>query len=61
MYINTNKVRPSQYSSDENTKQLGVWYFHYRKGYNNNIGVMKNQEIREEWEKFIKEYGIYFN
>jgi hypothetical protein len=53
-YININKKRPL--SSDE----LGSWINQQQYNYKNNKNIMKNNDFKNIWFKFIEEYKIYF-
>jgi len=59
-YINENKKRPSSKDKNENIKKMGLWITNQIKNYKNNDRIMKNEDIKKEWEKFIKEYKEYF-
>ena len=59
-YIVKNKKRPSQHDKDKNISSLGSWISFQISKYSINKGIMKEQKIRKEWEKFIPEYKVYF-
>ena len=55
-YIKENNILPSQYNKDIEIKKLGVWISHQKTNYKNNKDIMKNEENRKEWEKFMNDY-----
>jgi hypothetical protein len=59
-YIDINKKTPSLY--EKNTKQLGMWIGTQKRNYNKNMQIMKNENIRIQWEEFINDekYKNYF-
>ena len=59
-YINENKKLPSVVSKNEEIKSLGLWLKYQKHIYKNKERIMKIDEIRKEWEIFIKEYKEYF-
>jgi len=54
IFINKNKILPPI------THPLGKWLNEQSYDYKNNRNLMKEQDIRNEWEKFISEYYSYF-
>ena len=59
-YINKYNKLPSSESKDKNIKYLGCWLSHQKDTYNNNELIMKNEEIKKQWEEFIKKYIYLF-
>ena len=59
-YIIENKKLPSQYDKDINIKSLGVWLLSQKQHYKNNEYIMKNDEIKKQWEEFINKYNDLF-
>ena len=51
---------PSQIDKDKNIKQLGSWLSQQKINYKNKNFIMKNEEIRKQWEEFIEKYIKYF-
>jgi len=60
IYIDKYKKRPSCCDKKQNIKKLGCWINIQQTNYKNKSQIMENKEIREKWEKFIKEYKEYF-
>lgn len=62
-YINVNNKKPSSNDNDKNIKKLGYWIGTQIQKYKNQTEIMKNEQIRAKWKKFIKSeiYSIYFN
>ena len=60
-YIDKNNKRPSNNHENQNIKQLGVWIGVQHTQYSNKEFIMKNNEIYDEWTKFLKEYDKHFN
>ncbi len=59
-YINDNKKKPSTTDTIYNVKQLGYWIHNQNTFYANEDYIMKDKDIKEIWENFIKEYQEYF-
>jgi len=59
-YIKENNKLPSSIDKDKNIKSLGQWLSHQKNNNNKNINIMKNEEIKKEWELFINEYEHFF-
>ena len=59
-YIKKNSKLPSSTNKDKNIKSLGQWIIMQKQNYKNNERVMKNEEIRKEWEIFIEKYKEIF-
>lgn len=59
-YITLNKKRPSSESTIESDAVLGRWTLAQLQNYKNNKHIMKNNDIRQLWEKFIEEFKEYF-
>ena len=62
-YLDANKKKPSKYSKDPKTKQLGTWYTNQIKNYNNKAYIMSDSAIYTAWSEFINnpQYSEYFN
>jgi len=60
IYIDKNNKRPYQRDKDVKIKKLGIWIGTQQKNYASKKKIMKNEEIRELWEEFIKKYQEYF-
>ena len=59
-YIDDNNKRPSTTDKNKNIKKLGIWISHQQQNYKNNKQIMKDEEIRNEFEKFLNDYSEYF-
>ena len=59
-YIIENEKLPLQPEKDKNIKYLYYWLSFQKMYYKINEGIMKNEEIRKQWEEFIKKYNKYF-
>lgn len=59
-YILQYNKRPSQYDTDKNIKELGVWLGNQLYCYDRLINIMKNKYIKEQFESFIKKYNKFF-
>ncbi len=59
-YIKVYKKTPSQHSKDKTIKNLGSWLNNQKQKYENEIGNMKDSEIRKSWEEFTEKYKEYF-
>ena len=59
-YIDKNKMRPSSKSKNNEIKKLGMWLNTQNINYKNNKKIMKEKNIREIYENFIKDYKEYF-
>ena len=59
-YIIVNGILPFRYNKNENIKKLGRFISKQKKNYKNNLQIMKNEEIRNKWKKFIEKYQDYF-
>ena len=59
-YIKEYNILPSSYSKNKNIKKLGSWISNQKTNYKNNKDIMKNEEIRKEWEKFMNDYEELF-
>jgi superfamily II DNA or RNA helicase len=53
-YIEEHKKLPSEDNVDDNIKVLGRWLTFQKANYRQIRGPMKDQQIKEEWEEFIK-------
>ena len=52
-FIDTNNQRPSSTSNNSEEKQLGCWISSQKTHYQNNERIMRNDEMRKMWEKFV--------
>jgi len=59
-YINENHKKPSTYNKNKEIKQMSKWIQHQQTNYKKKTEIMKQQEIHDEWTKFIKEYKEHF-
>jgi hypothetical protein len=59
-YIDENKMKPTESSKNNEIKKLGTWLGDQNQNYKNNKKIMKEKNIREIYENFIKEYKEYF-
>jgi superfamily II DNA or RNA helicase len=59
-YINENGKRPSNHDKNKDIQQLGQWLSNIHNNYNDNINIMKKENIRTIWKDFINEYEEYF-
>ena len=58
-YINKYNCLPNSNDNDANIKYLGKWLGTQRDNYKKNCSIMKIQNVRETWEKFITDYKKY--
>ena len=59
-YIKENGRLPSKHIKDKCISSLHGWISNHRHKYRNNIGIMKNKNIRILWEDFIEKYPELF-
>ena len=59
-YIETNNKVPSSTDKNKDIKQLGMWVSTQKKNYKNQEYIMKDENIRKEWEEFVSKYSILF-
>lgn len=59
-YIDSNKKRPASTSKDSSTRKLGYWITHQIVNYSRRLYIMTQENYRNSWENFIKEYKEYF-
>jgi hypothetical protein len=59
-YININKKRPSEVNKDIAVNTLGKWISIQLKNHSKEQNIMKNEKIKNMWEKFIDDYNEYF-
>jgi hypothetical protein len=59
LYIETNNKLPS--STDKDIKQLGKWVSTQKNNYKNQEYIMKDENIRKEWEEFVSKYSHIFS
>jgi predicted esterase YcpF (UPF0227 family) len=60
MYIETNNKLPSSTDKNKDIKQLGIWVSRQKNNYKNQEYIMKDENIRKEWEEFVSKYSILF-
>jgi hypothetical protein len=60
-YIQIHNKLPSQHDKDKNIKQLGHWIGTQKKNYNKQQKIMKDPQIRQQWEAFTNKYQTLFN
>lgn len=62
LYIDNNGKRPNLQDKDKTLKQLAKWISHQVTNYNKKQYSMKNEEIYNLWQEFIKDdnYRIHF-
>lgn len=53
-YVSKYNILPLSNDKIEEIKRLGIWLSSQRQNYKNNIKIIKNPIIRQEWEDFIK-------
>ncbi len=63
-YIDNNKKRPNYTNTDPYIKKLACWLIDQQRAYlgthnKYNLIILKNEYIKQEWEKFKTEYYIY--
>jgi DNA-directed RNA polymerase subunit H (RpoH/RPB5) len=56
----TNCKLPSGTDEDEIIKQYGSWVSNQKNNYKNNENIMKDENIRKLWERFVNEYPQVF-
>ena len=59
-YIQIHNKLPSSGDKDKNIKQLGTWIRHQKKNYNNQQYIMKDSQIRQQWDTFTTKYQTLF-
>jgi hypothetical protein len=57
-YIKENKQLPSSKNKNKNIKYLGSWILKQKNKYNNNL--IKEFNLKKEWENFTEKYKEYF-
>jgi superfamily II DNA or RNA helicase len=60
-YIQIHNKLPSQHDKDKNIKQLGSWIGTQKQNYNKQQNIMKDPQIRQQWEAFTTKYQTLFN
>jgi predicted phosphohydrolase len=60
LYIETNNKLPSSTDKNKDIKQLGIWVSTQKNNYKNQEYIMKDENIRKEWEEFVSKYSILF-
>ena len=59
-YINNHNKIPNMCDSNLKVKHLGKWISHQKLQYKKNIYIMKEPQIRQQWEEFIDKYRELF-
>jgi hypothetical protein len=59
-YILENNKTPSSIDKNKEIKQLGIWLYNQNTKYNKEIKIMKDVEIRKQWDYFITKYSEHF-
>ena len=59
-YIIENGKMPSKRDKDKNIKILGSWLSIQKANYKKNDRIMKDEDIRKQWEEFIEKYKELF-
>lgn len=59
-YIDKNNKKPTNNNKDEKIKKIGLWIITQKINYSKKQKIMRNDMIRDKWEKFINEYCDYF-
>ena len=60
-YMDKENKRPSEDSKNPDIKTLGVWIGTQIQNYKKNIRIMKNPDIRKEWEAVLEKYSEYLS
>jgi len=55
-YIQINNKRPSEEDKNPDIKRIGKWLSNQKKNYKKEKDIMKNPEIRKEFEDFMNEF-----
>jgi hypothetical protein len=58
-YMEKEKKSPSQRDKNPDIKTLGKWVCHQKENYKNNKDIMKNPNIKKEWEETLVKYKEY--
>jgi superfamily II DNA or RNA helicase len=58
-YIEKENKAPSSTNKNIEIKRLGTWLSHQKQNYKNKKGIMCQQDIKQEWEAFVKKYEQY--
>jgi len=59
-YILENNMTPNKRDKDKEIKHLGKWLDHQKQNYKKEQYIMKELEIRKQWEDFITKYSEHF-
>ena len=59
-YIDKNGKKPSNSDKNKEIQQLGWWIGTQQKKYKKKEEIMKNEEIYNQWTRFMNEYEEYF-
>eukprot|EP00965_Chrysotila_dentata_P003228 104898-Pleurochrysis_carterae.AAC.1 len=54
------RKKPSESSKDAEEKRLSKWMNHQKTSYSRNLDIMKNLEIRKEWQLFVDKHSELF-
>jgi len=60
IYIEENNILPSKYNENKDVKQLGLWISTQKITCKNQDKIMKNKNIRKDWEEFVSKYSVLF-
>jgi len=60
-YISDYQRRPSSSDKNENIQKLGRWLITEGKNYKSNKHIMSDNEIRQKWVEFTKQYDYILN
>jgi len=60
-YISDYQKRPSSSDKNENIQKLGRWLITQGKNYKSNKHIMSDNEIRQKWVEFTKQYDYILN
>jgi len=60
-YISDYQKRPSSSDKNENIQKLGRWLITEGKNYKSNKHIMSDNEIRQKWVEFTKQYDYILN
>lgn len=60
IYINTNNKKPDVKNNDEEIKKMANWVSNGQSQYNKNMKMLKYDNIRKLWEKFITDNKQYY-
>ena len=58
-YMEKEKKCPSEYDKNTDIQKIGLWVTNQKSNYKNTRRIMKNPDIRKEWEETIDKYKEY--